>query len=280
MSSHSLPTSSSSTAPSPLPEPSSSSSSSSFSSSSSTSTSNKILSVGAIQTIAPKTEEVRGDDAGIASDRSSSSERPHPHEGPDWINPKVFGIASVFHTDASIADFLNRVPVLKASAKESLLSFGPCSLDDRVYKVQSSTEPPFFFMYNCLFFYLHVSLPFDTFTVDVLRALNVAPSQLYSNTWASMQTFRVVCRTFGVRPVANCFLHFYTSHPSDPVGWHSLVSRAGSVLFKAFMASYKNFKERFFKVFVESVGTPYFFDAAGQLRFPLFWTRNPTKIED
>jgi len=59
-----------------------------------------------------------------------------------------------------------------------------------------------------------------------------------------------------------------------------LVSRAGSVSFKALSASYKNFKEKFFKVFVEPPGTRYFFDEVGQQRFPLFWTRSLTKIKD
>jgi len=95
-----------------------------------------------------------------------------------------------------------------------------------------------------------------------------------------MQVSRVVCHTFGMRSTATCFLHCYTSHPSDLVGWHSLVSRAGSVLLKAFTASYNNFKERFFKVFMEPAGMAHFFDAADQLRFPLSWTRNPTKIKD
>ena len=76
------------------------------------------------------------------------------------------------------------------------------------------------------------------------------------------------------------FLHFYASHPSELVGWHSLVSRAGSVLFKTFSASYKNFKEKFFKVFVEPTSTRYFFDEVGQPRFPLFWMRSSSKIKD
>jgi len=126
--------------------------------------------------------EVRGDDVRNASDQSSSSERLRPHGGPSWVDPKVCEIAFVFHTDASMAEFMDKVPVLKASVEESLLSFSPCSLDDRVYRGQSSTEPPFFFMYSCLFSDLHVSLPFDTFTVSVLWALNVTPSQLHPNT--------------------------------------------------------------------------------------------------
>jgi len=190
--------------------------------------------------------------------------------GPAWVDPKVCEIVSMFHTDASVTEFLNKVAVLKALAEDSLLSFGPYSLDDRVYREQSFIEPPFFFMYSCLFANLHVSLPFDMFMVSVLRSLNVAPSQLHPNTWACMQAFRIVCRTFGVCPLSTRFLHFYASHPSELLGWHSLVSWEGSMLFKPFSTSYKNFKEKFLKMFVKLAGTHYFFDEADQSRFPLF----------
>jgi len=189
-------------------------------------------------------------------------------------------VSSSFYTDTSVVEFLNEVPVLKASAKESLLVFGPCSLEDRVYRERSSTEPPFFFMYSCLFADLHVSHPFDAFTAGVLKELNVAPTQLHPNSLASMQAFRIVCRTFGLRPLPSCFLHFYSSYPAKLTRWQSLVSRAGSVLFKPFTTSYKNFKEKFFKVYEKPAGTRYLFDEVGQPRFPLFWSRSPTKITD
>ena len=131
MSTHSCPMSSS-PARSPLPEPPSCSSSSS-SSSSSTSSSNKVISVGAVGNAAPPMEKARGDDVGNVLNRSISCERLRPH------------MASIFHTDALVAEFLNNVPVLKAFAEESFLAFGPCSLADRMYRELSSTEPPFFF---------------------------------------------------------------------------------------------------------------------------------------
>jgi len=62
-----------------------------------------------------------------------------------------------------------------------------------------------------------VCLPFDAFTVGVLRALNVALTQLHPNTWASMQAFRVVCLAFGVRPLTSCFFAFLCL-PSCRVG--------------------------------------------------------------
>ena len=247
MSTHSRPTSSSKSPP----EPPSCSSSSLSSSSSSSSSSNRVAPAGEVGNVASPSERVRGDDAGNASDRSVTLERPRPHVGPVWVDPKVCEVSSFFYTDTSVAEFLNDVPVLKASAEESLLAFGPCSLEDSVYRERSSTEPPLFFMYSCLFADLHVSLPFDAFIAEVLRELNMAPTQLHPNSWASMQAFRIVCQTFGVRPLPSCFLHFCASHPAEVVGWHSIVSRAGSVLFKAFTASYKNFKDKFFKVYVD-----------------------------
>ena len=118
MSTRSRPTSSSSPTQSPRPDPPYCLSSSfSSSSSSCTSSSDKAISVGTIQAIAPQVEEIRGDDASNVSDRSNSSERPRPHEGPAWVNPKVCGITSEFHTDASLAEFLDKFPVLKASAE-------------------------------------------------------------------------------------------------------------------------------------------------------------------
>jgi len=84
--------------------------------------------------------------AGNASDRSVPLERPRPHVGPSWVDPNMCEVSSFFYTNASMAEFLNDVPVLKASAEESLLAFGPCSLGDRVYRERSSIERPFFFM--------------------------------------------------------------------------------------------------------------------------------------
>ena len=187
--------------------------SSSSSPSSSSSSSGQAVPVGDVGSV-PSPGLVR-EDAGNASDRSGPFEGPRPHAGPVWVDPRVCKVSSLFYTDASVAEFLNEVPVLKASAEESLLAFGPCSLGDRVYRERSSNEPPFFFMYSCLFADLHVSLPFDAFTAGVLRELNVAPTQLHPNSWASMQAFHIVCRTFGLRPPSRLFSPLLLFLPSE-----------------------------------------------------------------
>jgi len=94
----------------------------------------------------------------------------------------------------------------------------------------------------------------------------------------SCRLFAWCARLWGAPP-SNLFFIFT---PLTHLSWSADIpwSAEGSVLFKAFTTSYKNFKERFFKVLVESEGTSHFFDAVGPPRFPLFWTRSPAKIKD
>ena len=78
-----------------------------------------------------------------------------------------------------------------------------------------------------LFSDLHVSLPFDKFTMGVLRALNVAPTQVHPNTWASLQAFRLLCDAMRLRPTPSSFLCYYGSHPGRLSSWLSLPGGRG-----------------------------------------------------
>ena len=78
--------------------------------------------------------------------------------------------------------------------------------------------------------------------------------------------------------MAEVFLFYYSTYQVSPVSWVSLVSRSGSVRFAAFTTSYKNFKERYFKIFVEPDGREYFYTAEGGTRFPFHWMQNPVAL--
>ncbi|QCD87102.1 hypothetical protein DEO72_LG3g1634 [Vigna unguiculata] len=69
---------------------------------------------------------------------------------------------------------------------------------------------------------LHVRLSLDDFTMGVLRALNIAPTQLDPNSWAYMQAFRVLCRSLYLQPSPYAFLYFYDTRPRQPTTWLSL----------------------------------------------------------
>jgi len=152
-------------------------------------------------------------------------------------------------------------------------------MTDRVCHGQENAPHDFFFVYSTFFSHLHISFPFDDFTMSVLRILNVAPTQLHPNSWAILQAFRIICQIFGLTPTLGSFLYYYNTYPSTPVGWLSLSSRPGNVRFAAFTTSYKNFKDYYFKVFVEPDGRDLFYNADGTTKFPFHWIEKPTSLD-
>jgi len=120
----------------------------------------------------------------------------------------------------------------------------------------------------------NIRLPFDDFTVGVLRTLNVAPTQLHPNFWASLQAFRLLAEMFHLYLSSHVFLSYYSTRPSHPVKWVSLVSQSHNVPFTLFSSSYKYFKDSFFKIVITAASRHHFFDEDTP-KFPLNWTRDP-----
>jgi len=157
---------------------------------------------------------------------------------------------------------MERFLILNANASLSFFRVESCLPIETICIGRSITDSHFFYMYSCLFLVLHVSLPFDNFTMGVLKALNMVPTQLHPNTLASIQAFCLICDVLCLYPTPSCFLSYYTSHPIKLVLWHSLISQLDNIFFSSFTTSYKKFKERFFKVYVRPEAMPYFFDEA------------------
>jgi len=244
---------------------------SSESSSSSSSFTTDPASVGVAEA-PPLVEVVREDAPTNAVVRSGSPPMVVPLEDLKWVDPRVLDISSAYGTEESVTKFLLKHPILKAEEYSSYFSILPCGATERVCIGRPGSDPPFFYMYTCFFVDLFVSLPFYVFTMGVLRTLNVAPTQVHPNTWASLQAFRLLCDVMCLHPTPSCFLSYYNSHPAKKVAWHSLAGRPGSVLFYLFALSYKRFKERFVKVVIRPEATSFFFDSVGRSRFPLYWT--------
>src|SRR4030066_1823515 len=54
-----------------------------------------------------------------------------------------------------------------------------------------------------------VRLPLTPFEMDVLKFLNVAPSQIRPNNWAFVRAFEICCKALTLEPSVGVFLHFY-----------------------------------------------------------------------
>jgi len=74
--------------------------------------------------------------------------------------------------------------------------------------------------------------------MGVLCTLNVAPTKLHPNFWASLEAFQLLAKMLHFNPLPHAYLRFYNSGLSSPVGWLPSISWLG-VLFSLFPSSYK-----------------------------------------
>ena len=143
--------------------------------------------------------------------------------GYGWAAADVRNQSSFFRWSCLLNSWLNCN--ISKGVSGDIVSLERVSAIDRVCHGQEGATEKFFYMYMCHFSQLHVRLPLDDFTIGVLRALNVAPTQLHPNSWAYLQAFRILCQSLYLEPTPYVFLYFYDTRPRRPATWLSLISR-------------------------------------------------------
>jgi len=196
------------------------------------------------------------------------------HSGYEWVDKGVREYFSKYQSSSSIRKFAAAYAILDEDSPDEAVSLDQVSRADNACDGRGGYSDEFFFMYSVLLTSLHVRLPFDEFTVGVLRILNVAPSQLQPNAWAALEAFKLVCRALGLKPSPPVFLHYYSTRPKELVGWLSLFGQPRIGLLAPYSSSFKSYKNTFFRVVVNPPGRPYFFDGDVP-KFPFYWARNP-----
>ena len=126
-----------------------------------------------------------------------------------WVASDVRDQSSLFRWSRLLNSWLNCTPVISRGVSGDIVSLERVSAIDRVCHGQEVATEKFFYMYMCHFSQLHIRLPFDDFTMGVLRALNVAPTQLHPNSWAYLQAFRILYESLYLEPSPYAFLYFY-----------------------------------------------------------------------
>ncbi|CAJ2639196.1 unnamed protein product [Trifolium pratense] len=213
----------------------------------------------------------------------------------DWVAPEPRGIASALTPE----DPKLHTTVEQRRANEP--KHWSTRLPGEDGRVCSSFDGHDFAMYEFVFKEMGLRLPFSPFAASVLKALQVAPSQLHPNSWSFIMAFEHLCVYKGVRPSLPLFFRIFKIQrkPTKEVGraprqnWVSLKHHEDVKLFKMFVDSIKDFKERYYIVRPESPSARESLleleedideqgiarkDASGQVRlravpkFPLSWS--------
>lgn len=149
---------------------------------------------------------------------------------------------------------INRSYIVRDVAHAQFIRAAVSRENERVSHGKGSSVDDFFFFYANFFNQLHIRVPFTDFQAVILRELNVAPTQLHPNAWATVQAFGAGCLAAGVAPTVPAFLYYFKVRPSPMGGWVSLTSVKDRTLFKPYSESYKNFKDQFFKIMINGSG--------------------------
>ncbi|KOM56232.1 hypothetical protein LR48_Vigan10g212400 [Vigna angularis] len=195
-----------------------------------------------------------------------------------WAACEVKELVSQFRSRAVLVNWIENSCILRTLGYQTCVRLVACRGDGRVCYGRENAPSEFFYCYASPFYDLYLRLPFTTFQMDVLRTLNVAPSQLHPNSWGYVQAFAVLCRALGIRPTVGLFLYFFRCRPVAKKGWVSLISEPGNALLELYLQSYRGFKEKFFKVLITDAGRRYFFGGEGNPKFPLYWTQDPLRF--
>ncbi|RDX98124.1 hypothetical protein CR513_18970, partial [Mucuna pruriens] len=188
-----------------------------------------------------------------------------------WVDPEVRKMSSLLNHSSSLMGMVNAI----CQHDPWFVCISPCRSRESVSTALPTEGKPCFYLYDTLNSKLGIRLPFTHFERVVLQALNVAPTQLHPNGWAYVRAFELLCEDLGKAPTLGVFFWFYIVKKVDKVGWTSLCSRPKRKLFEPFLASYKKFKTRFFKVTPGDSGPNLLVDRAGRPFFPLSWTHQP-----
>lgn len=115
-----------------------------------------------------------GDGEPISREGSKGGSELSPFEV-DWLDFEVVKVVSVY-TSSSIQSFVDRVDILNASLPDNVFSLRRSLPTDRVFHGRGFSSVDFFFLYAKVVKDSRLRLPFNEFSMEVLRVLNVAPT--------------------------------------------------------------------------------------------------------
>ncbi|RHN40827.1 hypothetical protein MtrunA17_Chr8g0359141 [Medicago truncatula] len=163
---------------------------------------------------------------------------------------------SAYNDQAKVNFFRSKLSVSSTKREEDIV-LAPCPAGEKVCTMRPKGVKEIFHMYDAVLEEFWVKIPFTLFEMDVLRLLNVAPTQIHPNSWAFIR---------GTKGV-------------DKGSWVPISAHPGKQLFPAFASNFKrDWKKSFLRVQSSKDSLVNVASVEGEVRFPIGWTATPLAV--
>ncbi|KEH26424.1 hypothetical protein MTR_6g055980 [Medicago truncatula] len=128
---------------------------------------------------------------------------------------------SSYNDQAKVNYFRSKISI-SATKREEDIVLAPCPAGEKVCTMRLRGVKKIFHMYAAVLEEFGVKFPFTLFEIDVLRLLNVAPTQIHPNSWAFIRGFEIFCDALDMLSSAGVFFHFDGTKGVDTGSWVSI----------------------------------------------------------
>jgi len=116
----------------------------------------------------------------------------------ETFSDEVLNATSLYTEIRSINFFRSKRDVLSTRHEEDM-EILPCGEGENVC-AQHPEGDEVYYMYVAVLEEFGVQIPLNAFEMDVLKVLNVEPSQIHPNSWAFIRGFEILCKAFEIEP--------------------------------------------------------------------------------
>jgi len=146
---------------------------------------------------------------------------------------------SSMYSDQARVNFFRSKNIVSSTGWEEDINLMPCPPGEIVCVLRPKGVKEIFHMYGAILEEFGVKIPFTLFQMDVLRLLNVAPTQIRPNSWAFICAFEILCEALDMILSVGAFFHFYSTKGVDKGSWVSISAHAGKKLFPPYASNFK-----------------------------------------
>lgn len=138
---------------------------------------------------------------------------------------------SLFTEPKDITFFWSKLSISSIGHEEDVI-VTPCIPGEKVcIQCPKGVKDEMYHMYAAVLEEFKVKIPFTPFDMDVLKFVNMTPSQIQPNSWAFIRGFEILCKALELEPSVGVFFHFYGMKGVNKMLWVSISAHPGKKLF-------------------------------------------------